>query len=244
MAGWRQGGDGMLQLRVRAPFAACRPFAAGYHRPTAEFVTPSAAYGLLLNLAGIESRYDDGAAVMTLTAPGLPTARLAIGMISEPQLQSLYQQLHNYPVSTGNPDREREARGNKYNIQPIRRAYLSNIDAYLCLDGNQTFEEQVRLGLVHGADYAPAGRQRYGLPFLGDNSFLLSSVVIDTEPLPAFWLRQVAREALVDATNLDQLTVWVDRADQTRTMTRYFSRDAVCQVEVPETAWTAVGPPP
>jgi CRISPR-associated protein Cst2 len=43
-------------IRLDAPFAAFRPYTAGWFRPTAAFLTPSAAYGLLLNVAGIESR--------------------------------------------------------------------------------------------------------------------------------------------------------------------------------------------
>ena len=42
----------MLCLYVQAPFAACRTFTAGWYRPTATFLTPSAAYGLILNVAG------------------------------------------------------------------------------------------------------------------------------------------------------------------------------------------------
>jgi CRISPR-associated protein Cas5t len=44
---------------MEAPFAAFRTFTAGSYRPTAEFITPSAAYGLLLNVAGIEMREYD-----------------------------------------------------------------------------------------------------------------------------------------------------------------------------------------
>ena len=41
----------MLTLYIEAPFAVCRTFTAGWYRPTATFLTPSAVYGLLLNLA-------------------------------------------------------------------------------------------------------------------------------------------------------------------------------------------------
>jgi len=51
----------MLWLRIEAPFATCRTFTAGWYRPTATFLTPSAAYGLVLNLAGIDSRLREGA---------------------------------------------------------------------------------------------------------------------------------------------------------------------------------------
>ncbi len=69
----------MLMLYVQAPFAAFRTFTAGWYRPTAAFLTPSAAYGLALNAAGFESRRDDGLSAMTVTAFDLPPARIALG---------------------------------------------------------------------------------------------------------------------------------------------------------------------
>ena len=68
----------MMSLYVQAPFAACRTFTAGWYRPTATFLTPSAAYGLILNVAGVESRLreeddrHDGKVPATLTRSGLP----------------------------------------------------------------------------------------------------------------------------------------------------------------------------
>src|SRR5205823_1961660 len=107
----------MLCLFLEAPFAACRTFTAGWYRPTATFLTPSAAYGLILNLAGIDSRLregddgHDGKTPASLTRPGLPPMKLAIGAPSTPgkerveddpdafpRVQTVYQQLHNYPV--------------------------------------------------------------------------------------------------------------------------------------------------
>src|SRR3954469_23984515 len=98
----------MLCLYVQAPFAACRTFTAGWYRPTATFLTPSAAYGLVLNVAGIETRLreederHDGKTPASTTRPGLPSVKLAIGAPADsdpfPRVQSVYQQLHNYPV--------------------------------------------------------------------------------------------------------------------------------------------------
>lgn len=234
----------MLQLRVRAPFAAFRTFSAGYYRPTMPFLPPSAAYGLLLNLAAIESRRDDGVSRMTLTAPGLPSARIALGAVRLPEVQTLYQQLHNYPVGASGQERQAEARGNKYNIQPIRRELLADLDAYVCLDGNPELEVRVREGLEAGGDYAPDGRRRYGLPFLGDNSFGISTLKIDSHPLPAFWLTAVERERLVEVEQVYRLTVWIDRADLSRTDTRYYSPEPLPRVTVPTAAWTTVEPSP
>ena len=73
----------MMCIYFQAPFAVFRTFTAGSFRPTAPFMTPSAAYGLLLNLAGIEMRDDDGASEMTLIRSGLPHATIALGLKEE-----------------------------------------------------------------------------------------------------------------------------------------------------------------
>src|SRR4051794_1998675 len=102
----------MLWLRLQAPFAAFRPFTAGWYRPTAAFLTPSAAYGLALNLAGVETRRDDGLSPMTVTRFGLPPAMVAVGADPGrplPAVQTLFQQLHNYPVGASGKERKGDA---------------------------------------------------------------------------------------------------------------------------------------
>ena len=70
----------MFCLLIESRFAAFRPFITGSFRPTTPFITPSAAYGLLLNLAGIEMREDDGKSAMTLIKKsGLPEMDIALG---------------------------------------------------------------------------------------------------------------------------------------------------------------------
>src|SRR5437762_680819 len=131
----------MLCLYLEAPFAACRTFTAGWYRPTATFLTHSAAYGLLLNIAGIESRLceedtlHDGKTPASLTRTDLPAVRIALGVAADgsgskhPLVQSIYQQLHNYPVGTSGQERAESAKGNKYNITPVRREFLSGLRA-------------------------------------------------------------------------------------------------------------------
>src|SRR4051794_17473937 len=121
----------MLCLYVEAPFAACRTFTAGWYRPTAPFLTPSAAYGLLLNIGAVESRlyeHEDGhggKAPASLMRPGLPEVRLALAAVPSrdgaafPFIQSMYQQLHNYPVGKDAGMPEEWARGTKNNITPV-----------------------------------------------------------------------------------------------------------------------------
>lgn len=232
----------MLRLRVVAPFAAFRPFAAGAYRRTAPFITPSAAYGLLLNIAGIETRRDDGTSPATVTAFGLPTVEVALAAIRVPTTQSLYQQLHNYPIgaSTATAD---VPKGQKPNIQPIRREYLANLDAYVCIRGNNELEDRVRAGLHEGARFAPDGQVRYGLPFLGDNSFTLSQLREEAEGVSAWWFVLAQREDGTRIPNPCRLTVWIDRADSSRSVTRLYSRASVAQREVPDNAWTLIKPP-
>ncbi len=232
----------MLRLRIKAPFAAFRPFTAGTYRPTAPFLTPSAAYGLLLNVAAIESRHDDGKSPMTLMAGDLPSAEIAIGAVSLPEVQSLYQQLHNYPVGATGKERASDTRGNKYNIQPIRREFLSDLDAYVCVRGNDWLEARVRDGLRLGSRLAPEGRRRYGLPFLGDNNCIISVLREEADPVPAYWFIQKGRDTDGASANICRLTVWIDRRDMSKTVTRLYRRADGATIDLPAHAWTPIPP--
>ena len=88
----------------------------------------------------------------------------------------------------------RKRKERKYNIQPVQREFLSGLDAYLCLRGNESLEEQVREGLRQGGRSLCEGRARYGIPFLGDNNFMID--VLREEPIlgPAFWYRRLTGE--------------------------------------------------
>lgn len=235
----------MLCLRVKAPFAAFRTFTAGSYRPTAPFVTPSAAYGLILNVAGIESRYDDGHIPITLMRPGLPRVELALGAITLPEVQSIYQQLHNYPVGTTGKERASECKGAKYNIQPIRREFLSGFDAYICLRGNDALEEQVRKGLRGGTQWAPEGRPRYGIPFLGDNSFMVDVLREEPSPKPAYWYMRLRDDDSGPVDGCCRLTVWIDRADMTCTRALLYAptKDSIAPVPDWDEAWTLLEAP-
>jgi CRISPR-associated protein Cas5t len=114
-------GDALL-LRIRAPFAAFRAFQAGVYRPTMPVMPPSAVYGLLLNLAGIEMRgpLDEP---ITRIKEGLPALTLAIGIIKQPGKGTVLQQLHSYRVGDDKQSQALQARthGAMYWIAPPRR---------------------------------------------------------------------------------------------------------------------------
>lgn len=228
----------MLRLRVQAPFATFRNFAAGSFRPSAPFITYSAAYGLLLNLAGREMRaQDDGKSAMTLIAAGLPRFELALGVCGKlPTVQALYQQLHNYPVGNSGKEREESTHGNKYNITPARREVLHRLDALLALQGDDMLEVDIRAGLKgeHG---------RYGLPFMGDNNFLPDRIDIMENEAGGRWLVPLEEgTAMADLPEgAMRLTLSIDRADMSRTRSGLFRVEGEERKEPPEGAWVKVG---
>ena len=234
----------MLWLYVQAPFAAFRPFTAGWYRPTAGFLSPSAAYGLVLNIAGIESRRDDGLSPMTVTQFGLPAARIVLGAVPRPgadpfpSIQSLYQQLHNYPVGASGKERKEDAKGNKYNITPVRRQLLVDVRACIGLDAGPELEQRVRDGM-RGA------HPRYGLPFLGDNAFLIDRLEPLDNPPPAHWFRRIVEhdeDGIAPRTT--RLTIWIDRQDMSKTLSALYAPDPEPTPAVPgKDYWTSINPP-
>jgi CRISPR-associated protein Cas5t len=231
----------MLCLEIKAPFATFRHFTAGSFRPTAGFITPSAAYGLLLNLAGVEMRQDDGKSPMTLIKTGLPKFRIALGSPDDgrgkaaiPNRQTIYQQLHNYPVGESAKERAESTKGNKYNIVPVRRALLSDVRAFIAIDSDKSFIAQIEAGLSGETS------RRYGLPFLGDNSFMPDIIRSISNPT-AFWWTRVREGELGD--NVSRLTISIDRAEMTKTRSDLFAPGDVAKSanDIPAAAWVDVG---
>ncbi|HOL96792.1 MAG TPA: CRISPR-associated protein Cas5 [bacterium] len=228
----------MLCLYVQAPFAVFRTFSAGSFRPTADFITPSAAYGLLLNIAGIEMREYSDQHVMTLIRQeqNLPSFRLALGAITFPRKHSVYQQLHNYPVGSSGIAHAWRAKGNKYNITPVRRSFLSDIRAYICISGNQDFEGQVVDGLERKTNRA------YGLPFLGDNNFLPDRIESVEKWEAAHWYIPILQDTDHGLyKRITRMTIQIDRADLSRTKTALFAPTNEATREIPDEAWVEVG---
>ena len=240
----------MLILYVKAPFGAYRPFVAGSYRQTSPFITPTGAYGLLLNLAGLESRLNDPKLVATAMREDLPSAKVAIGMLRKPTTSRLLQQLHNYPVGNTGKEHAPNTKGGKYNIQPITRELLTGIEGYIGLDGNDDLEDSVRLGLARGLSMTRTdGRARYGIPFLGDNSLMVDVIEEarnERRPMhSARWYCSLRRLPQSDGPRPGtcRMTTWIDRNDMSRTRSDLFApSDAT--MSIPEEAWVQVGPPP
>jgi CRISPR-associated protein Cas5t len=236
----------MIWLYIQAPFAVFRPFSAGSFRPTAGFLTHSAVYGLVLNLAGIESRLWEhgpshgGAGPATLMRAELPTIRLALGLpegATLPVNQTIYQQLHNYPLMAGQGLPPKLAKGRKNNIQPIRREFLSGVRALAVLDAHPEIEEAIRRGLS-----GQPNPDRYGLPFLGDNNFL-PDCLEETGPRPTRWYERVDSRSGRPASGTTRLTIWIDRKGMAGTRSGLFAPDTELRDDPPALAWVTVGPP-
>jgi CRISPR-associated protein Cas5t len=92
----------------------------------------------------------------SLNAPGLPAVRLALGVRANvpatddayPRVQTIYQQLHNYPVGRDAGIDPTLAHGSKNNISPVRREFLSDVRALIYLDADAQLEDRVRRGLA------------------------------------------------------------------------------------------------
>jgi CRISPR-associated protein Cas5t len=214
-----------------------RTFTTGSFRPTAGFITLSAAYSLALNIAGIESRFDDGKAAMTLMKSDLPRVKIALGALCFPEVQSLYQQAYNYPVGKeAGAQYAPLAKGNKYNITPVRREFLSNIRAYICLDGDTELEQKVREGL--------AGRYnatRYGLPFLGDNNFMIDVLREVAERQAAYWYERIPEhDDHGPRPRTTRLTISIDRQNMAKTTSALFFPQPEPTLAIPESAWVTI----
>ena len=246
----------MFCLLIESRFAVFRPFITGSFRPTAPFMTPSAAYGLLLNLAGIEMREDDGKSAMTLIKKsGLPEMDIALGAPVAnrpwkwgrslekgesavfPARQQLYQQLHNYPVGKQREEHAPHTKGNKYNITPVSRSFLSGLRAVACFRNYQPDDigERARYGLRGEI------KREYGLPFLGDSNFLPNRIEILESPPPCRWfVPVVAGEIQPPHQSVGRLTITIDRADSSLTRSGLFGPTPKETDAIPEAAWVSV----
>lgn len=217
-------------LHVQAPFAAFRWLQAGVYRATSPIIPPSAAWGLALNLAGIETRDDQGGWT-TLVRIDAPPLRIAIGALGRSEVATLYQQLHTYPV--GNSGKELKARtyGAKYWIAPTRRELLVGFSCLIGIEGADEVIDRIERGVRGEGDWA-----RYGLPFAGDNSFLFDRIDVLAEPPEATWYVRLGRDERAHRGTC-RLTVGIDRAEASRTTTALFAPSPP-STQPPDAAWT------
>jgi len=222
-----------LWLRVRAPFAAFRGFQAGVYRTTAPVMPPSAAYGLVLNLAGIEMRGSLDQPT-TLIRSDIPCLRLAIGNVpgTDSETCTLYQQLHSYPVGNSGQELKQRTHGAKYWIVPVRREFLVGLDMVLGVQADLDLLKRIQQGLK-----GELNEPRYGLPFAGDNNFLFDRIDVLQEPVLTYWYVQIQPDDPPMRSSY-RLTVGIDRADNSKTTSHLYAPILDATDEPPELAWT------
>jgi CRISPR-associated protein Cas5t len=219
-------------LRVDAPFSAWRWLQAGVYRGTFPIIPPSAAWGLVLNLAGIETR-GSLSDVVTPIRSDAPALDIAVGAQRPGVRSTLFQQLHSYPVGTSSKHLAPGTFGNKYHIAPVRREVLVGLVAVVAARGSREIIARVRRGLA-----GELPEPRYGLPFAGDNQFLFSSITIVPENEQARWYERVdGSEPMRETT---RLTTNIDRRDASRTEAPLFAPGGFGPC--PSGAWVRVGP--
>ena len=222
-----------LFLELDAPFAAYRWLQAGVYRGSYPVIPPSAAWGLALNLAGIESRGDLGE-VVTPVRPDAPALEVAVGILRPGQRSTLYQQLHGYPVGSSGKELKERTHGQKYWIVPARRELLVGLLCVVGIRGAPDVIGRIPPGLAGTLEV-----ERYGLPFAGDNQFLFSQIRVVGPSALARWYVPVAPGAAPPEST--RLTTVIDRADASRTAAPLFAPTAE-PCPCPPEAWTPIGP--
>jgi CRISPR-associated protein Cas5t len=219
-----------LWLHLQAPFAAFRPMQAGVYRASLPTLPPSAAWGLVLNLAGIETR--KASDVTTLIDSNAPRLKLCIGLVSEGQTSVLYQQLHSYPVGSSGKDLQAKTFGSKYWIAPVRREILVGFEAMVGVEASDDLLTRVHKGL-RGELPEP----RYGLPFAGDNNLLFDRIEpFESPPMPVYWYSRLDPGDSPRRGSC-RFTVGIDRSDSSKTSSALVAPLAVPQIDPPEGAW-------
>lgn len=222
-----------LFLSLDAPFAAFRWLQAGVYRGAFPIIPPSAAWGLALNLAGIETRgsLDE---VVTTIRPDAPHLDVAVGVARAGQLSTLYQQLHAYPVGNSGKELQARAHGQKYWIAPAKREVLVGLRCVVAVRGAAAVVDQIPKGLA-----GTLTNERYGLPFAGDNQFLFDRIDVVDNTILARWF--VPLQPGSTAKESTRLTTLIDRTDASRTKSPLFAPTATPCI-CPDDAWVDIGP--
>lgn len=221
-------------LRCRAPFAAFRWMQAGVWRATSPVIPPSAAWGLVLNLAHIETRTATRDTT-TLVRADAPAFEVAIASLRPPGRASLYQQLHSYPVGNSGKELEKGTHGSKYWIAPARREFLVDVDFLVAVrSADSGLRDRVRDGL--GGRLATP---RYGLPFAGDNNFLFDDIALVERGPEAHWYERLDEES-PNRAGTCRLTIGIDRADAAATTSGLFAPSAIASAAPGDPAWVWV----
>lgn len=248
----------MVGLEIGAPFGTFREYERGASRNTQEFLSHSAAYGLILNILGIEMR-EAGTFAPTLTKADLPRFRIALASLSGlPRQQRLLTHVHT-TLQSGHAEKSAAAHGHKYHIIPVRRSFLSKLSCLCLIDSPDMDLARLQQAVEDPGDKLDSGGARYGLPFLGDNSYFLERLeVLDpsSEEREVDWVVKAPFEVAQDLDPWSQLenesdfqkqtpfrlTAWAARKGTQETRVGEFVWQRGRGSHPPDDAWVEVGP--
>ena len=224
-----------LWLRVRAPFASFSTLRTGTYRDTMPIIPPSAAYGLILNLAGIEMRGSLKESITPICS-NLPSIKLAFGRVagSNNEISVLLQNMHSYPIGKSGADRKAKAHGSKYWIEPTYREIIINLDMMLGVQADSELITRIREELDGQSD-----RLYYGFPFAGDNNFLFDRIDYLPEPLPTHWFLSVNSNLELEPGAVS-LTIEINRQNPSQTKSILFSATKNAITFLPDSEWLSI----
>lgn len=203
---------------------------AGKYRTTFPILPPSAAWGLVLNLAGIETRKPSDQT--TLIDPNAPPLKLCVGVANLEGKGTLFQQLHSYPVGNSGKEFKEKTFGNKYWIAPIHREILVGLNAVVGVEAENDLLQRIQEGLR--GDF---NEDRYGLPFAGDNNLLFDRIDLwDEPPLAIHWYSRL-EQGDKPRRGSCRVTVGIDREDSSKTTTALVAPLESPEKYPPERAW-------
>ncbi|MEA5574690.1 hypothetical protein [Calothrix sp. UHCC 0171] len=161
----------------------------------------------------------------------LPKIEIAIAQISQPETAILAQQLHQYPVGASGKELAEKTYGSKYWIAPVKRQVLVGLDLVIGMRAEKWLCDRIIQGLNGELD-----EPRYGLPFAGDNNFLFDSIEpIDSPPMARWYFPLQQGERTIER-GYCRLTLWIDRADSSKTLVEVFTPSAFC-LYPPNNSW-------
>lgn len=222
----------MLFVYFKAPFGAFKPFQSIELHSTADFITYSAAYGLLLGLAGVDchanyQRRRDFIGV-----------QIAIGQIGNPLRGRVLQQLHKMPQTNPSPEVLDRAKGNKPKVDIFRRDYLRSLEGFIGLQNSEELEALVRRGINE-----PSTLSYWGLPFMGDNNFFVETLETKDRPSRCRWFYPFKEHNLGEGERLYYFSVWTDYEPNPTSSSRLFAlSDVKDSLEKDDEAWISIGP--
>jgi CRISPR-associated protein Cas5t len=239
---------GTLIVRVTAPHAVFKMHSAGAFQGTLPVMPPSTAYGLVMNMAGINIRGEptpvrkaDAGYFSTLSIDKAkcPKVSIAVGLFSVPERGVILYHAHRYLSVLNKPDVERLGKykpyGRKNAITPTKQQFLVNYDGAIGIRAPENLIEKIMDTML--------GRKAHGgVLFAGSSDYLIES--IQATDKPAAWYSILTKSELHKRLEkseippgLIRLPVSIDRDNCTKTLSMMFAPVETYTNNPPESSW-------